>query len=352
MNNPSLAQGKLANRFAALSILAQIFFSPAILDAADSNITTPAPATVVRELGHGINLAEALEAPREGLWGVTLREDYFDTIHSAGFSTVRVPIKWSAHAAETNPFTITPEFLKRIDWVVAEAGTNHLNVILDFQNYDELITQPELHEARFLAIWRQIAEHYQHAPACVLFEIYNEPHGALTVTKWNSLLSRAIAAIRPTNPNRLIVVGPGNWNKISALPELLLPANDLFLVATVHYYEPFTFTHQGAPWEKTSANWLGLGWLGTKAERQAVNDDFATAAAWATAQHRPMLLGEFGSYKAAPGDSRARWTHYVARSAEAHGMAWSYWEFCGNFGIYDPVKNQWRAYLLNALGVK
>jgi endoglucanase len=339
-------------RWFTRSAIFALAFASANSAAAAGSEALPDPARMVRELGHGINLAGALEAPREGLWGVTLREEYFSTIEQAGFNTVRVPIKWSAHAATNAPYLIDPEFLKRIDWVVAEAKTNRLHAILDFQNYEELITEPEKNEARFLAIWRQIAEHYQSEPPAILFELFNEAHGQLDAARWNALVANAVAVIRPTNPQRWIVVGPVSWNKIIALPQLVLPAEDKFLVATVHYYEPMEFTHQGAPWEKTSLTWLGRQWLGTAAEKAVVDRDFDNAAAWASAHQRPLLLGEFGTYEKAPPASRARWTTYVARSAEAHGMAWSYWEFCGNFGAYDPGLNQWRAPLLEALQPK
>jgi endoglucanase len=331
------------------AILAVHFFDSRGNAATNASDLGPDSTTVVSALGRGINLAGALEAPREGMWGVILKDEYFATIQQAGFTTVRIPIRWSAHASTTAPYTVDPAFWERIDWVVAEAKAHHLHAILDFQNYDELIAEPDQNQERFLGIWRQIAEHYQHEPQAILFELLNEPHNQLDATKWNALLAQAIAVIRPTNPNRLIVVGPVSWNKISALPLLVLPQSDHFLVVTIHYYDPMIFTHQGAPWEKTSLTWLGTKWPASDADRQSVDRDFKTAQSWAALQKRPLLLGEFGSYEKADMDSRCRWTSCVALSAEAHGMAWAYWEFCGNFGAYDPVLNQWRAPLLKAL---
>jgi len=62
-----------------------------------------------------------------------------------------------------------------------------------------------------------------------------------------------------------------------------------------------------------------------------------------------VLLGEFGAYSTAELASRVRWTNFVRQAAEQRGFAWAYWEFAAGFGVYDPVKLQWRQGLLNAL---
>ena len=322
------------------------------LFASDAPLTETDPAQICRELGRGINLGNALESPHEGEWGVTLREEDFALVHDAGFSTIRVPIKWSGHAGEKSPYTIDPAFFQRIDWVVAQAEAHHLNVILDLHHFQELFKDPAGQADRFIAIWKQIAEHYQNAPPTVLFELLNEPEWNVSQSDiLNGLIPRALAVIRPTNPTRLIVIGPVQWNSISALPQLVLPADDLHLVATVHFYDPMHFTHQGAEWiwKPGENNWLGTKWLGTNEEKKAVEDSLDHAAAWGRDHKRPIFLGEFGSYSKGDMDSRARWTAEVARAAEARGMAWSYWEFRSGFGIYDLKTDQWHEPLLHAL---
>src|SRR5262245_61215606 len=77
--------------------------------------------TANAKLGRGINLGNALEAPREGAWGVTLKAEYFAAIKKAGFATVRLPVKWSAHASSDAPYTIDPKFAERVDWAVDQA---------------------------------------------------------------------------------------------------------------------------------------------------------------------------------------------------------------------------------------
>ncbi|RPH57056.1 MAG: glycoside hydrolase family 5 protein, partial [Chloroflexi bacterium] len=120
-------------------------------------------------------------------------------------------------------------------------------------------------------------------------------------------------------------------------------------IVTFHYYHPFQFTHQGAEWADGSAAWLGVTWEATEAQQQEVTSNFDSVAAWAEAHNVPVLLGEFGAYSKADMPSRARWTNFVAREAEARGFAWTYWEFCAGFGVYNPATRQWNEPLLKAL---
>lgn len=95
-----------------------------------------------RRLGRGINLGNALEAPKEGEWGVTLKAEYFRAIKEAGFDSVRLPVRWPAHAAKEAPYTIDPAFAERIDWCVDQALQQRLNIIVNVHHYDEANTDP------------------------------------------------------------------------------------------------------------------------------------------------------------------------------------------------------------------
>jgi endoglucanase len=203
--------------------------------------------------------------------------------------------------------------------------------------------------ARFLALWRQIASRYKDRPPSLYFELLNEPHDELDANRWNELLSASLAEIRRTNPDRIVIIGPVQWNNIAALEKLKLPQSDERLVVTFHYYLPFRFTHQGASWAEGSESWVGTTWTGTAGERNAIVTDLDRAAEWARRQHRPLYMGEFGAYSKADMRSRASWTEFLRREAERRGIAWAYWEFASGFGAYDPLKNSWRQPLLDAL---
>jgi endoglucanase len=343
------------------TFLTTLLASCALLELASAQSTniTPVPDAQYASFGtaplvslHGVNLGNMLEAPREGAWGATIQEDYFPTIRQAGFALVRVPIRWAAHVSAAPDYTIDPAFFSRVDWVVAQAEKNNLTAILDYHNDDALMHDPDANADRFIATWKQIAGHYKDAPASIFLELLNEPNGKLDAARWNDLLGKTLAAVRVTNPTRTVVVGPVRWNSIGALPSLVLPGNDRNLLVTVHFYDPMTFTHQGASWIQGSDKWLGNTWQGTDAEKQAVTQSFDKAAAWGSAHQRPIFLGEFGAYSKGDMVSRARWTAFVARTAEAHGFPWAYWEFCSGFGVYDPGAKQWRQPLLEALAPK
>lgn len=301
-------------------------------------------------LGRGINLGNALEAPKEGEWGVTLEERHFEIIALAGFDSVRIPIRWSAHAEAAQPHRIDPKFFERIDWAVREALSRGLSAVINVHHYEELLERPEEHRGRFLALWQQIAERYRDRPAKLVFELLNEPHGKMTAKAWNELLAEAVTVVRRTNPERSIIVGPVGYNNIAELKSLELPAADRNLIVTFHYYSPFQFTHQGAPWVGAQAQqWLGKQWTGTEDEQRAVTGDLDQAIAWAVEHRRPIFMGEFGAFNKADLPSRSRWTRFLADEAWKRKIGFAYWEFCAGFGAYDRDRQQWVQPLRDAL---
>src|SRR5205823_11935088 len=132
------------------------------------------------------------------------------------------------------------------------------------------------------------------------------------------------------------------------LDKMELPAADRHIVATVQYYLPMNFTHQGAPWNKSTAQLSGIGW-GTDEEKRALETNFAGVQAWSKRENRPILLGEFGAYDKAEMECRVRYTSHVARTAESLGWAWTYWQFDSDFLLWDMAKDDWVRPVLRAL---
>ena len=289
-----------------------------------------------KKLGRGINLGNALEAPAIGEWEVVLKEEYFSMIKEKGFSSVRIPIRWSAYAQTGAPYTIDQKFFEdHVDWAIRQALENDLCAIINFHHYDEIFTNPLGEWDRFLAMWEQVAARYQGYPEDLVFEILNEPHNGLTAELWNQLLKEALAVIRETNPNRMVMIGTAEWGGVGGLSKLEFPGDEN-LILTVHFYSPFQFTHQGADWVSGSDPyaWLGTRWNGSFFDKRILIDELYPVYYYSCTNNIPVNIGEFGAYKKADMDSRAHWTEFCARLFEEMGFSWHYWEFCSGFGVY------------------
>lgn len=302
-----------------------------------------------RRLAKGINFGNMLDHAREGIAGPVLRDEFIGIAAKAGFTAIRLPIRWDAHAAYQPPYTIDAEFFGRIDHVVQLALANGLAIVLDMHHYTGMMSDPEAERARFLGLWKQVAEHYRDAPAEVLFEVLNEPHGKLTQAKWNAVLGDVLPVIRASNPHRTLIVGGSEWNSRKMLWTLALPKDDRNLIATFHYYDPMELTHQGADWVNGAGAWMGTTWRGREHDVRPLREAFDGVADWAKRERRPIYLGEFGVYSKAESASRIAWTRAVREHAQARGFSWAYWELAAGFGVLDPHSLEWRRPLLETL---
>lgn len=307
-------------------------------------------------LGRGVNFGNMLEAPREGDWSRRARDEDIDRVAQAGFATIRLPVRFSNHAETAPPYRLDPDFLARIDHVVDRALADHLNIIIDFQAYRQIYGEPlDPHESavepgrieeRFVALWAQIAEDFRDRPKQVLFELLNEPHGALTPERWNALLHRALAAVRAQDRDRMVIIDSAESSISQTLVKLDLP-DDPALIVTIHDYEPFDFTHQGATWTPHPMP------VGARCCDQAqivrLLRPLDIAAAWGKQHHRPIWLGEFGAIDQADLESRAVFTRTMRDAAERRGMSWAYWEYDAGFGVYDLKTGRWVTPIRDAL---
>lgn len=296
----------------------------------------------------GVNLGNALEAPNEGDWGYRIESAHLAAIAAAGFDGVRLPVRWDAHAEPRPPYIIAPDFLDRVDAIIADALSQGLCVQLDCHHYEALFAAPDAERPRFASIWRQVGDYFSATSPELIFEPLNEPNGE----RWNGALltavqAEAVAAIRETNPERLIVLGPGQWNAINALGDWR-PPQDANLAMSVHYYEPHDFTHQNASWLGAGAPSFGRAW-GAPRDLGLVTRHADITSDWARAHRMSWQLGEFGVNIAVPLAQRALWTRAVRQAFERDGAGWCIWDFAGAFAIWDIATEAFIPEMLEAL---
>lgn len=307
-------------------------------------------------IGRGVNFGNMFEAPTEGAWGLTVTDDFIDKAAAAGFTSVRLPVRWSNHAGAQAPFTIDTAFMARVTSVVDKLLAKGVVVVLNMHHYRQLDGDPldagespvgaSVVELRFVMLWDQIATHFQGRGPRLVFELYNEPHGRMNGEPWNVLAARALRVVRRTNPDRAVIIGPTSYNSAGDLRLLKMP-NDANLIGTVHNYNPFPFTHQGAEWVSPV---LPVGVTCCSAAQVAeMTAPLDVAKTWSTAKRYPVFVGEFGAYSKADTTSRIEFNRKMREAMEERGMSWAYWEFASGFGVYDPTTLTFRQGLLDSL---
>jgi endoglucanase len=309
-------------------------------------------------IGRGINFGGMFDAAPATNIGQAMKDDYIVAARAAGFQSMRLPVRWSSHAAATAPYAIDEVFMTRVEHFVDLALANGMQVVLDMHhyrqfdgdnlNYNEPAVDGCIVDVRFLSMWQQIAQRFKDKSSNLAFELYNEPHGRLTAAKWNDMAARALYVVRATNPSRLVVIGPAEYDRPTSLSAFRVP-EDPNLIVTFHSYEPFTFTHQGAEW---LTNPMPVGKTCCDSyQRGKILIDLNAAQTWSNDPlHRyPVYLGEFGAYYKADMQSRVNYTRFIRNEAERRNIRWTYWNFSAGFGVYDTATDTWYNELKEAL---
>lgn len=302
----------------------------------------------------GINIGNALDSPKDISWGVDMQSHYFNDIQTAGFDTVRLPVRFSDYV-DAN-YVLDEGFMTELDGYIQHALDLDLTLILDFHHFVELMGAEErdagcdfaYYQDMYYAIWKQLGERYKDYPDGLVFELLNEPIGDVTSDIWNEMIAKSLADIRETNPERLVIVCPTLYASVGGLETLELPKDDNIMV-TVHYYAPLEFAFQNDENHAGFESAEPIAFIGNEAELEYMEQELGIVYDYALAHDVHVLVGEFGAVKTAPEESRIVWTQAVVDICEKYGFAYAYWELGHNFGIYDLETGQWNEALLDVL---
>jgi len=311
-------------------------------------IAAAVPTTGIHiPVGKCVNMGNHLEAqPDEGAWGRAIVDGDFTIIKAAGFDTVRIPAWFSGHALAAAPYTINAAYMARVHHVVDAASAAGLNVILDMHNFDELFADPAGNTTRFAEMWRQIGVEFAAAPPSVWFELTNEPHGSLTNSNLVATLTPALTALRVTNPTRPVIIGGQDYSGVGSLATLTLPV-DPYVVPTIHTYDPFYFTHQGASWV-TPTPPLGRT-FGTAADYAELDSNLRAVRDYITRTGRVPFVGEYG-VNDDPAISLSQRVLYYGTITSAYasiGIQTCAWAYTNTFKLRDA--SDWLPGMLGAI---
>ncbi len=286
---------------------------------------------LARRMGTGNNFMAAW-----AIRGLAAPEDAA-LLNRSGFSHMRIGYKMNETNGPAPNYAIPPSEMQQLQDIVDYCLAQGLIAVVDpasnWANGPGYSTNdlPELQK-----IWQQVAAHFAGYPVdMVLFEILNEPHDGANVSNITATILATIRAIPGNEKRQVLVSGEGFSTRdalIAAFNNDWIPANDPYLIATFHYYDPREFTKQGDPTGPlTNVYW------GTPAEIGQIDLDFeaVTAAnnAWALrhgTERLPIYLGEFGVDNFAPAADRKRWLARVRMAAQKHGFAHAHWAMYNN----------------------
>ena len=295
-------------------------------------------------LGKCINLANTLEPPNEGDWGPAFSDADARIIHDAGFSTVRLPVNFLCHALAKPPYTREARFMSRVRHEIDRLRDTGLSVIVDQHDNHDLSMFPEANRDRLAAVWRQIASGLRNEPSNVWFELLNEPHGSLTNANLLATLAPSLAAIRTTNPTRIVVIGGERWSGVDSLASLPLP-DDPNIIPTFHYYDPFEFTHQGARFVRPSPPFGRR--FGSAADWSQLRDSLSKVRAYMARTGRVPFVGEYGAIETIPLDQRSLYYHTVSAAFASLGVASCAWGYRNAFPLWKD--GRWLSGMVGAI---
>jgi aryl-phospho-beta-D-glucosidase BglC (GH1 family) len=347
-------------------------------------------------LRHGINLSEWFAQvydpkgyTKEHFEAWTTADD-IALIKSMGFDHVRLSVNPQPMMRHNIADELPPEYLGYLDSAVKMILDQGLAVIIDMHpdsDFKAKLVQHDDFVEQFSDFWRAIARHYSgYDPEMVFFEVLNEPefHDRY---RWAGVQAKLATAIREGAPQHTIIAAGANYSDVEDLLALT-PLHDPDVIYNFHFYDPHTFTHQGATWgvnywhfesklsypgnmetaEKVAAaepdpvNRLAVLRYGLDHwDAFRIGVEVGQAADWAKRWNVPLTCNEFGVYrKDSEPQDRARWLHDVRTTLEHDGIGWNMWDFGGRdnglgFGVVNGPKagpNTPDEITLEALGLK
>jgi len=311
-----------------------VFFSGCKKDSATEPDNTPVnfetPQEVIGKIKRGINIGNTLEPPTEGEWNNgPLQEYYFDDYKNAGFTCIRIPVRWDKHTLEVAPYVIQTSWLDRVEQVVDWGLERDLYIIINAHHEWWLVenySDPNM-RARFDSIWTQIAERFKNKSGKLMFEMINEPHG-LTEDENNELNDRILSIIRKTNPKRIVIFSGNEWSNSDHLMSAAIP-NDDYLMGYFHSYDPWSFAGEG------------IGTWGTTHDINAIKTKFVDVANWSIINNIPVMISEFGAIHDCEYNSRMLHYYTYVEQSISSNIAFQAWDDGGMFGIYDRDNRRW-----------
>lgn len=324
---------------------------PAWTPAAHTPVDYSKGRAMNKKLGKGINFGNSWDAPssNDAGWSNPIDPSDFAKVKAAGFNSVRIPVRW---------YTGMDSKLSGVKSHVTAAINAGLVVIINYHHYEPMLQAAKSGGSTFTSKlsefsgeWKKIAQNFDSfADDMLVFEVFNEPHD-ISADAVDKIMNTGYEAIRSVSKGKTIMFEGNDYAKFSQVAKVSMPA-DGNIIFTGHYYEPYTFSHQGSHSGDGSCSGDAAYASKATADLKEYTDKATIAYPDLNGGHIPLNMGEFGVAKVCgvSDTKRAQWTKNARQAAEANGMSWHYWCFknCGGFEAYN---GSWMGGFLDAFGL-
>ena len=245
----------------------------------------------------GLVLASAPISPRDyqHRLGVGMDADWAKTPRSMHRYRRAEAEAFRAHGFDHLRFRVrqdaTLEVLDHLERLVKDALKLGFTPVIAYKAEAFKVNPTPENRDRAVAWWRAVAERFRDYPPELAFELVIEPSDRVNrePEKLSDLYQRALAAIRKTNPTRIVFVSP----RVRSAPEYLheldpLFERDPFLMAEWHFYA------SGPSKKNPKKRWT----TGTPEEKRLILDKINQALAWQKRTGHYTWVGEWmpGNY--------------------------------------------------------
>ena len=330
------------------------------------NMTT---AQVVKDMGLGINLGNTFdsegsnESNYETAWGSPkITKAMIDGYKNAGFKTVRIPVRWTNLMTGNNAggtYTISTVLLDRVEEVLNWVLDNGMYAIINIhhQNWikDNFANDSVECMRKYTRIWEQVSTKFKDKSGYLILESMNEEGMWLDV--WTDMYSNGttgkaraygllnainqkfydiVKASGGNNANRhLLIAGYDTNIDRTSDPMFKLPTGCTKCAVSVHYYDPFGFTHleHDEDWAKMLTTW------GTTADRDELTRNMNKLKTNFVDKNIPVIVGEYGfASKVDRGAEEIRkYTLAVADAIYTRNMCPVLWDIQWNPSIGERI---------------
>ena len=328
--------------------------------------------------------------PDETAWQshITTRA-LINEVAAKGFGAVRIPVTWGTMIGDAPNYTINEAWLNRVAEVAGYVGAAGMKAIINIHHdgADSMYwlsvrrsamtgTEKAEIDAKFRAVWTQIAVRFRNSGNFLIFEGFNELHDGgwgytgtrdvhgVSVTTTNQDLTNQRTRVNELNQifvNTVRAAGGENAGRFLLIHGLVTRPSETWashfvipndtaedrIIVGIHFYDPYDFSGSAA-----QTVWGEKALPGNWANEGNVRNTFNRIKNRFTDNGIPVIIGEYGAVRQRSEAGKAHrlyYMEYVTKYAVDCGFIPFYWDNGSRpdqtggreqFGLFNRVTNE------------